>query len=630
MSKKRKEKIVIYSGILIVLALIMKKLAFFPGIADVFMIAAAFIAGYPIAKNAIQALRYKILGIDALVTIAVIGALFIQEYWEAAAVTFLFIFGSYLEARTLEKTRSSLKSLLDLAPKKATVIRNGVEIEVSPDDVEVGEIVLVRPGEKIPVDGKVKGGRASVNQAAITGESLPVGKNENDTVFSGTVIETGHLEVIAEKVGEDTTFSRILEMVEEAQESKAPMQKFLERFSKYYTPGIMVLAIVVYLITWDIVLALTLLVIACPGALVISAPVSIVAGIGNGAKNGILIKGGEYLEKAGKVKVVAFDKTGTLTIGKPKVTRIQSYRLAEQDLLMLTARAEIRSEHHLGRAVIEEAKLRATDNQPLTSAESFEALPGLGLQATVDGQQIFIGNRKLLTEKGIEIPSNVEADMQTEENNGQTAVLIADTEGVLGIISIADVLRDDAYDLIAGLKKAGVKRVAMLTGDNRRTAAAVAKKLGIDEYYAELLPADKVAVLKKMQLNKDIVAMVGDGVNDAPALATADLGIAMGGAGTDVAMETADMVLMTDQLDKLPYALGLSRATVNNMKQNIYFAVAVVFALLIGVLTKNVFLALGMLVHELSVLLVIVNAIRLLRYKGIAPVKKQQLEPARA
>jgi Zn2+/Cd2+-exporting ATPase len=623
MARKRKGQVAALSGALILIAL---GLGYFNGnqlLTDGLMIAAAVIAGFSIAKNAIQALRYRILGIEALVTIAVVGAMVIKEYWEGAAVTFLFILGSYLEARTLEKTRTSLKALFDLAPKKATVFRDGTEMEISPDEVEQGEVVRVRAGEMIPVDGTIQMGKASVNQAAITGESIPVRKAEKDTVFSGTVLETGYLEVIADRVGEDTTFSRILELIEEAQENKAPTQKFLERFSNYYTPGILLLSIGVFLFTRDLVLSLTLLVIACPGALVISAPVSIVAGIGNGAQNGILIKGGDHLEKAGKVQIVAFDKTGTLTIGKPKVTRIQSFHIPEHDLLRLAARAEVKSEHHLARAVVEEAKDQQIDL--LNGAEEFTGIPGQGLKAIIDGGTVMIGNRKLVVDNGVSIPDQVEAYLQQEENNGQTAVLVANAQEVLGVISIADVLRKEAYQMVAGLKKVGVKKVVMLTGDNHRTAAAVAKKLGIEEFYAEQLPENKVAVIKALQQMGNMVAMVGDGINDAPALATADTGIAMGGAGTDIAMETADIVLMSDQLDKLPYALGLSKSTLANMKQNIYFAVFVVVSLLIGVLAKTVFLASGMFVHELSVLLVILNAIRLMKYKGPKEVENNPL-----
>lgn len=620
MNRRKKGQIVVVTGLLIGLAWILKyfQLTFY---STTLMIIASVIAGYPIAKSAIQALRFRVLGIEALVTIAVIGAFIIQEYWEAAAVTFLFILGSYLETRTLEKTRSSLKALFDLTPKKATVIRDHQEVEVMPEDVKKGEIILVRPGEKIPVDGTVIKGKATVNQAAITGESIPVSKEMDSSVFSSTVIEYGYLEVRAEKVGEDTTFSRILEMVEEAQENKATTQKFLERFSSYYTPGILLIAIIVYLFTRDLSLSLTFLVIACPGALIISAPVSIVAGIGNGAKNGILIKGGEYLEKAGKIDVVAFDKTGTLTVGKPKVTSIQSFRLSEDEFLKIVARAEVQSEHHLARAIMEEAKSRKIN--VIHPAEDFTGLPGRGIKAIVNNQVLYVGNRKLLNENNIHIPNKVESYLQHEESQGHTAILAADEKGLLGVVSIADVLREEAFDLVNQLKKSGVKEVIMLTGDNKRTAQAIADQLGIVELKADLLPEDKVLVLKQLKKEWNVVAMVGDGINDAPSLATADLGIAMGQTGTDVAMETSDIVLMSDQLHKLPYALGLSRATVKNMKQNIYFSVFVVAILLVGVLTKKVFLAAGMFVHELSVLLVIFNAIRLLKYSGVKGMERE-------
>lgn len=618
MSRKRKGQIVAISGLFIAISLLLKTLGVLAIVTDSLMITAAVFAGYPIMKNAIQALRYRILGIEALVTIAVIGAIMIHEYWEAAAVTFLFIFGSYLEARTIEKTRSSLKSLLDLAPTMASVMRDGIEVQVSPDEVSKGEHVLVRPGEKVPVDGTVLQGKATVNQAAITGESVPVSREKNGIVFSGTILESGYLEILAEKVGEDTTFARILNMVEEAQESKAKTQKFIENFARYYTPGIFILALIVYFLTRDIELTLTLLVISCPGAMVISAPVSIVAGIGNGAKNGILIKGGEILEKAGKVQVVAFDKTGTLTVGKPQVTHIRAFQMSEDELLQRVARAEYSSEHHLARAILTETKLRI--DSEIKPAEQFEALPGKGVRATVDGTDLYIGNRKLMSDHNISYGQEITSYVAQEEDKAQTVVFVANHERVLGLISIADVLRADAYELVRSLRKSGVKRIVMLTGDNERTAAAVSRELGMDQYYAELLPEDKVMKLKELQ--KDgMVAMVGDGVNDAPALAIADVGVAMGGSGTDIAIETADIVLMSDRLDRLSYTFGLSHATMNTMKQNIYFAVAVVVTLLIGVLTKNVFMASGMLVHELSVLLVIMNAIRLTRYQGVPSSK---------
>ncbi|MHA0856413.1 heavy metal translocating P-type ATPase [Paenibacillus sp. CMAA1364] len=625
MSRKRKGQIVIMSGLLIVVSFLLKAWRLPDIVSDSLMITAAMIAGYPIMKNALQAIRFRILGIEALVTVAVVGAILIQEFWEAAAVTFLFICGSYLEARTIEKTRSSLQALIDLTPTMASVMRDGIEVKVSPDEVIQGEVVLVRPGENIPVDGTILKGKATVNQAAITGESVPVSMEKDNTVFSGTVIEHGYLEIIADKVGEDTTFARILNMVEEAQESKAPTQKFIEKFARYYTPGIFILAIIVYILTRDIELTLTLLVIACPGAMVISAPVSIVAGIGNAAKNGILFKGGETIEKASKIEVVAFDKTGTLTVGKPQVNQIRAFHMNENDLLQLVARAEYASEHHLAKAIINEANIRF--GSVITPAEQFEAIAGKGVRAVVDGTELVIGNRKLMSDYDISYDQEVTQYVIQEEDKAQTVVYVANHEGILGLISIADVLRSDAYNLVDQLKKSGVQTIVMLTGDNERTAAAVCRELGIDMYYAELLPEDKVMKLKELQ-EKYVVAMVGDGVNDAPALAIADVGIAMGGSGTDVAIETADVVLMSDRLAKLTYALEISRATISNMKQNIYFAVAIVIILLLGVLTRSVFMASGMLVHELSVLLVIINAIRLTRFKGITantPISSTQI-----
>lgn len=602
---------VIISGLLILLSFAFRYLHLNPIFKDALMIAAAFVAGYPIALNAFRAIKFRIVGIDALVTLAVIGALIIGEYWEAAAVTFLFMFGAYLEGKTLEKTRSAIKSLLDLAPNTARVIRDDKETEIPAEEVMLDEIVIIKPGEKIPVDGTVVEGSSYVNQAAITGESIPVSKAIDDTVFSGTVIESGYIKVRADRVGEDTTFSRILQMVEEAQDKKARTQKFLEVFSKYYTPSIMVLAVIVFIITRDVELALTLLVIACPGALVISTPVSIVAGIGNGARHGVLMKGGEVIEKLGTTKVLAFDKTGTLTVGKPKVTKIRAFHGEEEDLLKFTAIAEGYSEHPLARAILEEANKRF---ESLPSPEDSEIIAGHGLKVKVEGRTILVGNRKLMIENQINISQEVEEYISQEESLGQTVVITADKDRVLGVISIADDIRDGAVELIKRLKAKGIKRIVMLTGDNERAAAAIAKKLGLDDYYAELLPEGKVEMLKKLQDNYGITAMVGDGVNDAPALASADFGIAIGGAGSDVAMETADVVLMSAELNKLSYAIGLSRATVINMKQNIYFAIAVVMLLIAGVLLKLVFLSSGMLIHELSVLLVIINAIRLLGY----------------
>ncbi|WP_054949436.1 heavy metal translocating P-type ATPase [Numidum massiliense] len=619
-----RKQIVILSGSAIVLALALRYFEITPLVADGLFVFATVLAGDPIARKAIQLVRFKVVGIEALVTGAVTGALFIGEFWEAAAVTFLFIFGSYLEERSLEKTRSSLQNLLALSPTEARVIRDGVEQNISPSEVVKGENVFIRPGEKIPIDGTVVAGHASVNQAAITGESEPVRCEPGDDVYSGTVLETGYLEVQAEQVGEDTTFARIVQMVEEAQETKASSQRFLERFSRYYTPAIMVLAVLVYFVTWDVRLTLTLLVISCPGALVISVPVSIVAGIGNAAKNGILIKGGDYLEKAGKVDVVAFDKTGTLTVGKPHVTGVRAYEGTEAHILALAAGAETHSEHHLARAIITKARDELEDSD-IPAAKDFQVFPGQGVKAVLQGRHILLGNRTLMKNNGVAISTAIEDDLQREERRRQTAVLLADeSRGIIGRLSIADVVRDDAAHIVQQLKREGIAKVVMLTGDNQRTADAVAEQLGVTTVYADLMPEDKVRVIEQLQQRGKTVAMAGDGINDAPALATADLGIAMGVAGTDVAMETADVVLMTDNLRQIQYAFALSRAAVRNIRQNIVFSVSVVILLMLGVLFNKIFMASGMLIHELSVILVILNAIRLLRIKP----EQKRLKPS--
>lgn len=620
MTKLSKKNRVIIASVLVVISFILKELQGYAPITIVFMLGTTLVAGIPIFKNAFEALKYKIVGIDALVTIAVTGALFIGEYWEAAAVTFLFMLGDYLESRTIEKTRSSIRALLDLAPDTARVIREGQEIEVDPEDVLEGEIVLIKPGEKISVDGVIIEGNAYINQAAITGESLPVNRSVEDGVFSGTIVESGYLKVRADRVGDDTTFARILEMVEEAQDKKAKTQKFLEKFSRYYTPGIIVLATLLYLVTRDIVLSLTLLVIACPGALVISTPVSIVAGIGNGAKHGVLVKGGEIMEKLGKIKVLAFDKTGTLTLGKPMVTDVLAFGIEKDELLRVTALAESYSEHPLGRAIINYAKEELGEIQG--SLEDAQIITGQGIKAKIEGKEYLIGNRRLLLDNGYKLDT-YESILQEEEDKGQTAILIGLNMNVMGIIAIADIVREDAKDLIKNLKSLGIEKVVMLTGDNERAAKAISNELGIDEWYSELMPEDKVKAVITLQEKYGATAMVGDGVNDAPALASAELGIAIGGAGKDVAMETADVVLMSEEIKRLSHAIGLSRATVRNMKQNIYFAIGVAALLLLGVLVKTVNLSFGMLVHELSVLLVIINAVRLLGYgdKGFSKRK---------
>lgn len=576
------------------------------------LIASSIVAGYPIFIKALQASRMKMFSIELLVVIAVVGALIIGEYFEAAAVTFLFLFGAFLESRSLEKSRSSLRSLMDMAPLQAIILKNGERTIVMADEVEVKDTVIIQTGDKIPVDGEIISGEAEINQAAITGESVLVKRGIGERVYSGSILDSGYLEVIAESVGEDTTFSKIIELVEEAQEGKAKTQRFLEKFAKYYTPAIIAISILVWIITKDVHLALTFLVISCPGALVISAPVSIVAGIGNGARNGILIKGGEVMENLAKLKGIVFDKTGTLTEGKPMVVDIKAIDIEKSELLKIAAEAELNSEHHLARAIVNEAKRLKVEltNQPTET----EVLKGRGISVVLNNEHIFIGNRKGLFENSISINSDIDEYAQQRERDGNTAVFVANESRILGIISIADKVRDEAKDTIKQLELDGIEHLVMLTGDNEHTAKLVAQQLGISKVFANLLPEDKSKMVQTCMNNGVKLGMIGDGVNDAPALAVSDVGIAMGVAGTDVAMETADVVLMSDNLERVSYALKLSKTTIRNMKQNVYFAVATVILLLIGVLTNNVNLASGMLIHEASVLLVILNAIRLVKY----------------
>lgn len=610
-----KNHITAISGILIVLGYIMK-LAGIGNVRDVLLIIASILASIPIAIKAWQALRMRAFSIELLVTIAVIGALYLREYTESSVVTFLFLFGAYLEARTLEKTRSSLKSLIEMAPQEAKVVRGDKEINVPVDEVEVGDRIIVRSGGKIAVDGTIVSGKATINEAAITGESVPAFKKENDKVFSGTIIDNGFIEMIAEKVGDDTTFAKIIELVEEAQESKSKAQRFLDKFANIYTPAIVIMAIAVYIITKDLHLSITFLVIACPGALVIGAPVSNVAGIGNGAKNGVLIKGGDVMDRFSKVDTLVFDKTGTLTKGKPEVTDIKVFNnnIEENELLKLVAEVETISEHHLGQTIVKEANFRKVNlrNEP----ENSQVIKGNGIVATVEGKTLVVGNIKLMDFENITISNEILEYAIGREKKGNTAVFAAIDGEIAGIFSIADQVRDDAKTALSQMRRSGIKKIIMLTGDNRHTAELVANELELDEFYAELLPQNKVEYVKKLKDEGRMVAMAGDGINDAPAIATADIGLAMGEGGTDVSMETADVVLMADKLMQFSHAYSLSKATIKNMKQNIFIAVAVVFVLLTGVLAGGVHLASGMFIHEASILVVILNAMRLIKFKA--------------
>ncbi|MGP5242485.1 heavy metal translocating P-type ATPase [Corynebacterium flavescens] len=593
--------IVAVSGLLIILSWLIPA----GWLSDGFMIAAAVVAGWQIAVSAVQALRIRMISIDLLVIVAAIGALFINNYWESAAVTFLFALGKALEKATMNRTRQALSDLVDAAPETATVLRDGESETVEIWELVPGDVVLVKNGEQIPVDGRVLSGHGGVDEATITGESVPAEKAEDSEVFAGTWLRSGVLRIEAIGIGSDSTLAKIIHRVEDAQDDKAKTQTFLEKFSKYYTPGVMVAALAVGLITLNVELALTLLVIACPGALVISIPVSIVAGIGRSAKDGVLIKGGEYLETSAKVDTVVVDKTGTLTNGRPELTNVDVLDPAYSDdeVLTLAARAETASEHPLAEAIIQGA-----ENKGLTVAmvEKAEPVAGRGIRADVDGATVAVGSADLLDHT----PDNTR--ILELNDQGKTAMYVGVNGRAIGIVAVADTIRDDAPAAIRSLHDKGI-RVVMATGDAQRVARNVAAELGVDEVRAELMPEDKLEIVKELQAQGRVVAMVGDGVNDTPALATADIGVAMGAAGSPAAIETADIALMADKLPRLPYALGLAQRTVRTMRVNIGIALATVTILLAGVLLGGVTMSIGMLVHEASILIVIAIAMLLLR-----------------
>jgi len=577
------------------------------------LLVASMMGVAPILMQAYQALKVKVISIDLLVTIAVLGALIIGEFNESAIVTFLFLFGSYLEQRTLKKTRESIRALSEMAPQTAQVLAaDGTTTTVDVDDVEIDDQVLVKAGAQVPVDGQVVQGSAYVNEASITGEAQLVKKIVGDAVYSGAIVDNGTLTVTATQVGDDTTFAQIIELVEEAQDSKSPAEKFIDRFATYYTPAVLVLALAIGLITRDFKLAITILVLGCPGALVIGAPVSIVAGIGNGAKHGVLIKGGEVVNAMAGIDTMVFDKTGTLTKGDTAVAHVQFYTAAEQATLAVTTAVEAQSDHPLATAIVQYARERGVTDLP--TIERIETLKGLGVQAEVAGQTIRIGRAKMMTEAGIRLTGAQIAAITASQTAGQSTVLVAVDQQVVLLIGIADTVKPEAKAALTRLKKAGVKHLVMLTGDNDQTAAAIAKAVGITEYHANLLPAEKVEFIKTYQANGQKVAFIGDGINDSPSLALADIGIAMG-SGTDVAIETSDIVLMQSTLSELVYADYLTKATARNTVQNIVIAVGTVGLLLLGLMIGWVQMASGMFVHEISILVVIFNAMRLIRFK---------------
>jgi Cd2+/Zn2+-exporting ATPase len=585
-------------------------------LSDIIFTVAIVFGGYYVSKRAISGLLNRTFVIDSLMIIGALGAVLIDAFAEGAAVLFLFSIAELLEDYSVERSRRSFKELVNLTPKVASVKRGEIYVQIPIDEIKIGDIVLVKSGERIGVDGLVITGHSSVDQAPITGESLPVSKKVGDSVFTGTINQEGRLEVKAQKEAKDSTLAKIVELVESAEDEKAETERFIDRFARYYTPSVVVFAVCVAVIppfifqqsfeVW-FYKALLLLLISCPCALALSTPISIVSGITSGAKNGALFKGGVYIEKLAKIDTFAFDKTGTLTEGKPVVTDVITFNdHSRKELLSIASSLECLSEHPLGKAIVE---LAEKEGLPMECVEDFTAITGKGVTGRIDAHNYIVGSMKLFDPKVI---SEIDGTLTKLEDEAKTIVIIGKRDEVAGVIGISDKIRSDSKAMIESLHKSGIKRTVMITGDNKRTAKAVASKIGIDEYYAELLPEQKVSILKKIGGGNKKVAMVGDGVNDAPALATADLGIAMGVAGSDTALEVADIALMNDDLSKVPYLLKLGKKTMAVVKQNIIMAIGIklLFAILVfpGLVTLWMAVAIGDMGVSLGV---IFNALRL-------------------
>jgi len=614
----------VINAITALLAFIGASLSWDPALIMALYIVAYAAGGWFGLVASLEALKEKTINVDLLMILAAVGAAAIGQPTEGAMLLFLFSLSNTLQSFAMDRSRKAIEKLLDLRPAQATVRRGSRLVNLPIEQLTLGDVVLVRPGERFPIDGEVMAGTSDVDQATITGESMPVHKDVNDFVFAGTVNGTGSVEIRVTRLAKDTTLARIVKMVEDAQSTKANTQRMLDSFEQRYAIFVLAASVLLIFVPWLALgqsfqpvfyRAMTWLVVASPCALVISTPASILSAIANGARHGVLFKGGVHLEKTATLKVVAFDKTGTLTSGTPALTAIHTFgQMDENGMLRLVAALESRSEHPLAKAIVKAAHSR---NLSLPPSTEFRAIPGQGVEGRVESHLLWIGNERMFSERGVSLPAEIAVKADEFHNEGQTAMYVysASQRNFLGLLAVADTLREDAIDMIKALKLAGIERVVMLTGDNPQVAARIAERAGVDEFHAGLLPQDKVTVLQSLRRKYGPVAMVGDGVNDAPSLATADIGIAMGGAGTDVAIETADVVLMSDDLHKIPYAIGLARQARRVVWQNLTFALAVIVVLIAGAFGAQLPLPLGVVGHEGSTVLVVLNGLRLLRYK---------------
>lgn len=582
---------------------------------------AAIVGGWNIFLKGFQNLSRLQFDMSVLMTMAVIGAFFIREWAEGAIVALLFAISEVLEASSFDRARQAIRSIMQLAPKEAVVLQAGGQVIKPVEQVEVNELVLVRPGEKISVDGIIEKGQTTINESAITGESMPVEKGVNDEVFAGTLNETGAIEIRVKKLVQDSTIAKIINMVEEAQSERAPSQAFVDRFAAVYTPIVIVLAVLIAVfpplilgLEWSewIYRSLALLVVACPCALVISTPVAIVSAIGNSAKHGVIIKGGMYVEKLAAIQSIAFDKTGTITKGTPEVHIVEwlSDDVAEQ--LEAVVAIEAHSQHPLSKAIVSYGAKKSVQS---VQVEDFVSITGNGVQGVVNGRHYIIGKPDYIA-KTSTINNHVYDRVAKLQEEGNTVVIVQCEGEITGIFAIRDAIREDSAVTMQNLKQLGIKSLAMLTGDNEKTAKTIANAANLTDVYAELLPEDKVEKVKALQEKYTHVAMVGDGVNDTPALATADVGIAMGAAGTDSALETADVILMADEIEKIPFAIRLSRKTLQVIKQNVFFSIGIKLLAILLVFPGWLTLWLAIFADMGATILVTLNGIRLLRVKN--------------
>ncbi|MEN6350725.1 MAG: cation-translocating P-type ATPase [Syntrophomonas sp.] len=565
-------------------------------------LAAVLMLGGPIVWNAIIGLLKFQTNVDELVSLAIVASVFIGEYQAAAVVAFIMVLGSLLEKFTSERARSAIHSLIKLNPDQATLLIDDEEIPVPIKDVKRGDLALIRPGERIPVDGLIIRGEAAVNQSSLTGESMPVDKKPGDQVYAGTVIYNGMLVVEVERAGQESTLGRLIQLVQDAENVKAPILRTADRYAKYFTPAIIGLSILVFIVTRDVSRAVTLLIVGCPCAFILAAPTAVTAALGNAARHGVLIKGGALLEELGRIDAVLFDKTGTLTTGEPVVAKTVPFaHHTEHSLLSIAASAEKYSEHPVARAILNAAH---EANCILSEPENFRTIVGKGIEALVDGKLVFAGS----VHEG-------DADynrLQKEDHLG-TILIIKQSEEVIGYIAITDQVRSNVAQVIENLGKIGIKKVALLTGDGYAAAYGVSKKAGIAEIHSTLLPEQKLEYIRDLQQQNHKVAMVGDGINDAPSLAAADIGIAMGAMGTDVALDAADIALMNDELDKIPFALRLGKSTLKTINFNIGFAMVFNFLAIIGSGLGYLHPISGAIVHNIGSVFVVVNSAMLIR-----------------